>query len=191
MRRRFEVMTVLELRQYTLHPGKRDELITLFEREFVDGQLAVGMTLPGLFRDLDDPDRFVWLRGFTDMAARREALTAFYSGPVWQAHRDQANATMIDSDNVLLLRPLRGFPTEPVAGPISATIHYFDAPVSDDVLEKALAEPFLAVAVTEHAENTFPQLPVRVGEHVVVTFGSGVDLSERVEHLSLEATSFR
>ncbi|WP_436498033.1 NIPSNAP family protein [Actinokineospora sp. HUAS TT18] len=182
-------MTVLELRQYTLHPGKRDELITLFEREFVDAQLAVGMTLPGLFRDMDDPDRFVWLRGFTDMTARREALTAFYFGPVWQAHRDQANATMVDSDNVLLLRPSRGFPAGPVGLPITVTVHYFDAPVSDDVLEKALAEPFFAVAITEYAENTFPRLPVRLGEHVVVTFGAGVDLSERVEHLRLEPTS--
>ncbi|HVK23239.1 MAG TPA: NIPSNAP family protein [Actinokineospora sp.] len=182
-------MTVLELRQYTLHPGRRDELISLFEREFVDGQLAHGITLPGLFRDLDDPDRFVWLRGFTDMAARRDALTAFYFGPVWQAHRDEANATMIDSDDVLLLRPLRAFPTEPVGSPVTATVHYFDGPVSDDVLDKALAEPFFAVAVTEYAENTFPQLPMREGEHVVVTFGAGVDLSERVEHLRLEPTT--
>ena len=30
-----EALSVLELRQYTLHPGRRDELIALFEREFV------------------------------------------------------------------------------------------------------------------------------------------------------------
>src|SRR5829696_7935028 len=56
--------SVLELRQYTLHPGKRDVLIELFEREFVESQEALGMQLVGQFRDADDPDRFVWLRGF-------------------------------------------------------------------------------------------------------------------------------
>ena len=48
---------------------------------------------------------FVWLRGFDGMEARKDALTAFYDGPVWAAHRDAANATMIDSDDVLLLKP--------------------------------------------------------------------------------------
>ena len=54
------------------------------------------------FVDLDDPDRFVWLRGFVDMATRAAALGAFYGGPIWKAHRDAANATIVDSDNVLL-----------------------------------------------------------------------------------------
>ena len=100
-------MPILELRQYTLRPGQRDVLIDLFEREFVDSQEALGMRVLGTFRDLDRPDRFVWLRGFDDMASRREGLTAFYGGPVWQAHRNAANDTMLDSDNVLLLREAR------------------------------------------------------------------------------------
>ncbi|MCK9368342.1 MAG: NIPSNAP family protein [Metallibacterium scheffleri] len=68
---------VLELRQYTLHPGRRETLIELFEREFVHTQEALGIALPGLFRDLDDDDRFVWLRGFPDMSTRAKALAAF------------------------------------------------------------------------------------------------------------------
>ncbi|MEC4589473.1 MULTISPECIES: NIPSNAP family protein [Nitrospirillum] len=96
---------VLELRQYTLKPGQRDVLIDLFDRYFLTGQEAVGVRVVGQFRDLDDPDRFVWLRGFPDMPARAAGLAAFYGGPVWQAHREAANGTMLDSDNVLLLRP--------------------------------------------------------------------------------------
>ena len=85
----------------------RDVLIELFEREFVESQEALGMTLVGQFSDLDDPNRFVWLRGFADMTTRAQALHDFYGGPVWRAHREAANETMIDSDNVLLLRPAR------------------------------------------------------------------------------------
>ena len=58
---------VLELRQYTLRAGQRDVLIDLFDRELVETQEAVGMSVVGQFRDLDRPDRFVWLRGVTDM----------------------------------------------------------------------------------------------------------------------------
>jgi quinol monooxygenase YgiN len=100
--------TVVELRRYRLHPGARDTLIELFDREFVESQEAVGMHLLGQFRDLDDPDSFVWLRGFQDMSARKRALEAFYGGPIWKAHSSAANVTMIDSDNVLLLRPVAG-----------------------------------------------------------------------------------
>ncbi len=96
---------IVELRQYTLHPHKRDVLIDLFDREFVESQEAVGLTVMGQFRDLDNPDRFVWLRGFRDAEARATGLASFYGGPVWQAHRNAANATMIDASNVLLLRP--------------------------------------------------------------------------------------
>ena len=90
-------MDVFELRRYTLHPGTRDTLIELFDREFVETQEVLGMRVLGTFRDLDDPDQFVWLRGFASMATRAPALEAFYTGPVWHAHRAAANATMIDS----------------------------------------------------------------------------------------------
>jgi hypothetical protein len=81
---------IVELRQYTLHPGQRDVLIDLFDREFVESQEALGMKIIGQFRDLDNPNRFVWLRGFRDMPSRAQALKDFYGGPVWKAHREAA-----------------------------------------------------------------------------------------------------
>ncbi len=181
---------IVELRQYTLHPGQRDRLIDLFDREFVETQEACGATVLGQFRDLDS-DRFVWLRGFDTMAARASALAAFYGGPVWKAHSDEANATMIDSDNVLLLRPVspwHGFPPPAVsrapvatadtpASIITATIYYGDRPFNagfaallQSELVTAGITP-LACFSTEYAENTFPALPVRT-EHVFVWFAS-------------------
>ncbi|HEY1175222.1 MAG TPA: NIPSNAP family protein [Phytomonospora sp.] len=187
---------VYELRRYTLHPGRRDELIELFDREFVESQEEVGAVLPGQFRDLGDPDRFVWLRGFADMAARLKALTDFYAGPVWKANSRAANATMIDSDDVLLLRPSRpgsGFPAGGERPPVGAaapgsvlvaTIHHRDTPVDDEfraafeevrpVLSATGAAP-LAYLETEYADNDFPGLPVRTGEHVFVWLAAESD----------------
>src|SRR5687767_6344768 len=65
------------------------------------------MTVIGQFRDRRRADRFVWLRGFPDMEARHKALEAFYDGPVWAAHKTAANDTMLEFDDVLLLRPAR------------------------------------------------------------------------------------
>ena len=179
---------ILELRQYTLHPGRRDELIELFGREFVAPQEAVGMKIAGQFRDLDNPDRFVWLRSFDDMRSRRAGLAAFYGGAVWKAHRDAANATMIDSDNVLLLRPANGSSAFAASEGklVIASIHSFDAPDGPErfaeTFDRQLSErvraaggTMLGTYVTEQSENDFPALPVREGENVFVWFASFAD----------------
>ena len=178
---------VVELRQYTLYGGKRDVLIELFEREFVEPQNALGARVLGSFRDLDDPDRFVWLRGFDSMEARAEALTAFYDGPIWRTHRTAANATMVDSDNVLLLRRV-GDEVGPSAGRggiFTAHVHYLGptppvlfAEVFDRALRPRLADlgatPF-ATFMTETTANSFPRLPVRGGDPVFVWLAGWAD----------------
>jgi len=195
---------VVELRQYTLRPGQRDVLVDLFEREFVESQEVLGMTLFGPFRDLDNADRFVWLRGFADMPARATALAAFYDGPVWQAHRNAANATMLDSDDVLLLQPARtgcGFragaratPTQLRQPPlVIATLWYFNVPIDEDTaafFDQALIPRltgadarWLATLVTEPAANTFPRLPVREGEHVLACFTAFDSLDAYLRHV--------
>ncbi|WP_225823463.1 NIPSNAP family protein [Streptomyces naphthomycinicus] len=163
-------MRIVEFRQYTLRPGGRETLIELFEREFVTGQQAAGITVGGRFRDLDDPDRFVWLRAFPDMAHRRRALEAFYTGPVWLRHREAANATMVDSDDVLLLRG-PGFAADPGGREVTATIcRPPDAAAFAAYAGRHLG-PVHALHRTEHAENDYPRLPVRTGEDVRVWFG--------------------
>lgn len=197
---------IVELRQYTLRRGQRDVLIDLFDREFVETQEALGIAILGQFRDLDDPNRFVWLRGFDDMRGRAEALGRFYGGPVWKAHSQQANATMTDSDNVLLLRPVTarsGFPpaaTRPPVGHttspsslILVTLYHRDRPFGaafadffDRQMRPVLTEtgaPPLAYLQTEHAENTFPALPVRTGENIFVWFARFAGLTNLDDHL--------
>ncbi len=186
---------VFELRRYTLHAGHRDVLIALFDQHLVEPQETVGMQVIGQFRDLDRPDQFVWIRGFPDMRARKQALAQFYEGPVWKVHREAANATMIDSDNVLLLRPCRpnsGFPMlvnnrtagrrdEPpstivgtlcsLRSPVSeAFVQRFEQEVAPRLVESGM-RPFCYLQ-TEYAENTYPKLPVRTGENMFVWFAS-------------------
>jgi hypothetical protein len=154
------------------------------------------MKLFGLFCDRERPDYFVWTRGFRDMQSRREALEHFYSGPVWKTHGGAANATMIDSDNVLLLReaqPSRGFDSTitNVPGPLLCLIFSLaDASESDRFAHQFLNDvrphAVLAAYVTESSANTFPRLPVRQSEHHFVAFTSGVrpaELASSASHI--------
>ena len=166
---------VVELRQYTLFGGRRDTLVDLFERTFIEPQAELGAFVLGLFRDLDDPDRLVWLRGFADMTGRRRALTEFYSGPVWRAHREAANATMVDSDNVLLLRPSHpaafASGSRPGQGMYALRIHdlagadpgefaaWFERSRRPQL--ESMGPDIVATFASETASNDFPALPVR------------------------------
>lgn len=189
---------VYELRRYRLKPGSREGLIALFEREFIETQEVEGMTLNGTYRDLDDPDAFVWFRSFPDMEQRARALAAFYGGPTWQAWGSAANATMINSDNVLLLRPV-GAVFPPSAG------HANDGPVAistcslapgreDDFARRwrSDVQPMLesvgaridAAFVSEKSANSFPQLPVREGDTVFVWVSAFRDDASYQAHLA-------
>ena len=146
------------------------------------------MQVIGQFRDLDDPDRFVWLRGFPDMLERAKSLAAFYGGPVWKEHREAANATMVDTDDVLLLRPARpssgfalgrerngggGFVLACVLPGGPGVVQMFEQTIAPSV--KANGGVVLGYFESETSENTFPSLPLREGEHVFVWFAGFAD----------------
>jgi hypothetical protein len=177
---------VVELRQYTLRQARRDTLIDLFEERFLEPQNALGAQVIGTFRDCDDPDRFVWIRGFSDMNERQRSLEAFYGGSIWHANRDAANATIVDSDNVLLLRPAAagyGFENQSAGGKtngiIGARIHYLDstdAGAFTSFFDSAIVPRMrelnvqpIARFMTHAGPNNF-RLPIRERDRVFVWF---------------------
>ncbi|AKU15221.1 NIPSNAP family protein [Luteipulveratus mongoliensis] len=192
---------LVELRQYTLHPEGRDRLIDIFEEHFIEPQEELGISVLGTFTDQGDDDRFVWLRGFPDLETRGRSLPAFYGGPVWREHRDRANATMIDSDNVFLLEPAPGSrPLEswqrdrPAFGARTTSagwgyVHAFvlgsgghdelaqAAADAREALDRAFGVPVSLLVSSDH-ENNFPPLPVR-GDRAIVAFAMFEDESSR------------
>jgi hypothetical protein len=185
--------SVIELRQYINYPGTRDALIDLFEQRFVESQEAVGIRVLATFRDVNEPNHFIWLRGFPGMEARKKSLTDFYYGDLWKANRNAANATLYDNDNVLLLRPAvagGGFAFDPAQRPVpgaalagtfvTGNIYHFAQPVTPqfiETFERTLMPLFekhgarvVARLVSEKSANTFPQLPVREDANVFVWF---------------------
>jgi NIPSNAP protein len=202
---------VVDLRQYMLHPGRRDTLIDIFDESFVEGQEAQGMHISGQFRDLDDPDRFVWLRGFTDLPTRADALNRFYSGPVWRARSTDANATMKDSDNALLLKPIElgsAYPafdaprppigeTEIPSSVVAGAVYHRGSP--DDGFVEFFTDQIVPILTDTGAdlaatfdtlatENNFPALPLR-DETVLAWFATFRDDAAYSGHRSqLEAS---
>lgn len=193
---------VLELRQYTIRGGMRGRLPTLFREHFSAAHEAVGARILGTFFDLDDPDRFVWLRGYGEIAARGPALRAFYGSEVWKEHRAAANAAIVDSDNALLLRAVPGgaFGAERLPDGLwrvsirslgavdpAAFARWFDERIVP--LVGACGANVLARYLTACEPNDFPALPVR-DETALVWFSRFPDArAEREFSAALAATS--
>src|SRR5262245_14691785 len=146
------------------------------------------MTPLGQFEVGGEPDRFVWLRGFENMGTRVRGLSGFYGGAFWQARRDEANAMILEHENVHLLRPLaplaplaRGATLEdraaeppgalpPEAGLVVADFHHTEPATLRELVEQfdrrvlpALAghgHDVLGHFVAELAPNDYPRLPV-------------------------------
>jgi hypothetical protein len=171
-----------------------------------ESQEALGIRVIGPFRDLEDPNRFVWLRGFPDMNEHSRMLSAFYEGSIWRAHCDAANATMIDSDNVLLLRPTHGTSANSALANgldmgsfgrdalVVANIHYVDRSAIKDFtqfFEKTMnpvltntGAHVIAAFETEAARNTFSRLPVRESETVLIWLAAFRDTRQFGDHVT-------
>lgn len=188
--RRFDVV---ELRRYTIREGRRDDFVSHFEAYFPQAMRQLGAAVFGQFRERDHPATFTWFRGFYDMPARAQANQGLYGGPVWKEHRETMNGLLTDSDNVLLLRPLRpdsGLALLPAVDPVKEPDGAHGIVVAQIFAVKwGRVEEFArqaevafaryrgeglretGVLVTLDEPNNFPQLPVRTDGPYLVWFG--------------------
>lgn len=181
---------VIEFRRYTTVEGGQAAFSRYFETLFPEAFQQLGALALGQFTERGNPNSFLWMRGFTSWEQRAVANAAFYYGPVWREHKATLNGLMTDSDNVLLLRPLRpgsSVPAMPAVDPVlepegaQGEVVAILCTVKAGQLERfsELAAPAFGLwrdagwrdagtLVTLDMPNNFPQLPVRGdGPHLV------------------------
>jgi len=181
---------IVDLRDYTVAPGTRDLLVERFERLFMDAQEQLGATMLGAFRDADLPDRFVFLRACPDLPSRQRILTEYYErGAQWQANKAEVNSWLIDSDNVLFVRPISEL-APPASGTSSVAMlqRLERRPLTPGEVELAAGAVTRAIAgaggrllatfATDPAANNYPRHPIRTGEHGLVWFATFPALAE-------------
>lgn len=184
---------VIELRRYRVKAGLRTAFARCFETWFPEAFQQLGAITFGHFLERGQAGRFTWLRGYRDMAARATVNTAFYDGPVWREHRARLNAMLVDSDDVLLLRPLHADSAPPVLAAVDpvaephgaqgiAVAHIVKLAPQARALASAAAEACFAcyhgrgvtelgILTTLDMPNNFPRHPIRADGHYLVWLG--------------------
>lgn len=74
---------LVEIRRYTITPGRRDEFVEWFEGEVLPAMEAAGMRILGVFVGVDDPQAFWYLRAFASEEERERQTAAFYQSEAW------------------------------------------------------------------------------------------------------------
>jgi hypothetical protein len=153
---------------------------------FFPEQERLGASLLGIFRDDENLDRFVWLRVMPNMDERKRILTAFYTdGEMWQKHRNITNTYIVDSDNVLLIKPVSEIESKTFSTSNSVIEMYTliqNKPLSKE--EAVTAEKEIETYIndskgtlvgtfsTENVENNYPRHAIRSNEYGLVWFAS-------------------
>jgi quinol monooxygenase YgiN len=93
---------IVEVRSYRIKPGRRDEFIKLFESRAVPALRAHGMQVLGPMLDVENPNKFVFLRSFPSLEERERMKDAFYGGELWKNELEPLAMPMLDSYDVIL-----------------------------------------------------------------------------------------
>lgn len=107
---------IIEVRTYRTKPGLRDRFIAFFEERSIPALRAEGMTVLGPMLDLEDPDTFVWLRGFPSLEERDRMKSAFYDGDLWKNELEAIAMPMLESYSAVLTQTTAGFVDDLVDG---------------------------------------------------------------------------
>lgn len=75
---------LIEIRRYTIVPGRRAEFVAWFRSEVVPVMEEVGMRVLGSFEAVDDPDGFLYMRQFVDEEERDRQLGRLTEHPAWE-----------------------------------------------------------------------------------------------------------
>ena len=99
---------IVEVRSYRIKPNKRAEFIKLFETKAIPAQRSYGMKIVGPLLDVENPNKFVFLRSFPSLAERDRMKDEFYEGPLWKNELEAIAMPMLDSYDVILCETSSG-----------------------------------------------------------------------------------
>ena len=93
---------IVEVRSYRIKPGRREEFIKLFESRAIPALREYGMPVVGPMLDVENPNKFVFLRSFPSLEERDRMKDAFYGSELWKKELEPLAMPLLDSYDVIL-----------------------------------------------------------------------------------------
>ena len=97
-------MSLFEIRQYQVYPGKMDEWIKFMENRVAPFITARGMVVTAMFRSEEDENLFIWIRRFDNEAHREKLYKAVYESDEWQQNYKPTVRKLVDVEKIIVQR---------------------------------------------------------------------------------------
>lgn len=95
-------MAIFEVRIYPVREGGMDEWVEFMHqkvRPFIEDK---GMKVEAMFRGLEDPNRYIFIRSFKDAEARAALTEAVYGSQDWQDNYKPTVRRLVDVENSVI-----------------------------------------------------------------------------------------
>jgi len=99
---------IIEMRTYKTKPGKRSQFLEIFRSKSIPAHTEIGMKILGPFLTIEDPDTFLFMRGFPDIRSRYPMKAQFYEGELWKRDLEGILMPMLDKYEVVLVEDPEG-----------------------------------------------------------------------------------
>lgn len=100
---------IVEVRSYRIKPGHREEFVELFKTRAIPALRSHGMKILGPLLDVENPNKFVWLRSFPSLEERDRMKDAFYGGELWKNELEAIAMPLLESYDVILCETASGY----------------------------------------------------------------------------------
>jgi len=100
---------IVEVRSYRIKPKCRAEFIEFFETRAIPALRSHGMKVMGPLLDLENPNKFVWMRSFPSLEERDRMKTDFYEGELWKNELESIAMPLLESYDVILCETSPGY----------------------------------------------------------------------------------
>lgn len=95
-------MPIFEIRTYPVKEGAMDEWIAFMESTIVPFIEDKGMKVDAMFRGIEDPNVYVWIRRFDNEAHRQDLYEAVYQTDHWQTEIKPTVRRLVDVDSAVV-----------------------------------------------------------------------------------------
>lgn len=92
-------MPLFEIRIYPVKDGCMDEWVEFMRSKIVPFIESKGMKVDAMFRGVEDPTVYVWIRRFDDEEHRQALYKAVYETDEWQTNVKPTVRRLVDVEN--------------------------------------------------------------------------------------------
>jgi len=96
---------LVELREYEIAEGAMADFVKVFDEEVVPYQTSKGIVFLGSYVSEENPNTFIWLRGFKDQAELDRIYKAIYESEHWLTVIKPKVADILLKKKGTLIRP--------------------------------------------------------------------------------------